>query len=57
MAEIGGLPGWIGTWVGKVVQVHLHGTASFNAHSSGPIRGTGPQLCRLRASKNVNSYQ
>jgi hypothetical protein len=57
MAESGGLPGWVGTWVGKVVQVHLHGAATFNAHSPGPIRGTGPQLCRLRASKNVTSYQ
>jgi hypothetical protein len=25
MAESGGLPGWVGAWVGKVVQVHLHG--------------------------------
>jgi hypothetical protein len=24
-AESGGLPGWVGAWVGKVVQVHLHG--------------------------------
>jgi hypothetical protein len=25
MAESGGLPGWVGAWVSKVVQVHLHG--------------------------------
>jgi hypothetical protein len=25
MAESGGLPGWVGAWVGKVVQVHVHG--------------------------------
>jgi hypothetical protein len=25
MAESGGLPGWVEAWVGKVVQVHVHG--------------------------------
>ena len=25
MAESGGLPAWVGAWVGKVVQVHVHG--------------------------------
>jgi hypothetical protein len=25
MAESGGLPAWVEAWVGKVVQVHLHG--------------------------------
>jgi hypothetical protein len=25
MAESGGLPGWVGAWVGKAVQVHVHG--------------------------------
>ena len=25
MAESGGLPAWVGSWVGKVVQVHVHG--------------------------------
>jgi hypothetical protein len=25
MAESSGLPGWVGAWVGKVVQVHVHG--------------------------------
>jgi hypothetical protein len=25
MAESGGLPSWVEAWVGKVVQVHLHG--------------------------------
>jgi hypothetical protein len=25
MAESGGLPAWVGSWVGKVVQVYVHG--------------------------------
>ena len=25
MAESGGLPAWVEAWVGKVVQVHVHG--------------------------------
>ena len=25
MAESGGLPGWVEAWVGKVVQVYVHG--------------------------------
>ena len=25
MAESGGLPSWVEAWVGKVVQVHVHG--------------------------------
>ena len=25
MAESGGLPAWLGLWVGKVVQVYVHG--------------------------------
>jgi hypothetical protein len=25
MAESDGLPGWVEAWVGKVVQVHVHG--------------------------------
>ena len=25
MAESGGLPAWVGSWVGKVVQVHVQG--------------------------------
>jgi len=25
MAENGGLPAWVAAWVGKVVQVHVHG--------------------------------
>ena len=25
MAESGGLPAWVGAWVGKVVRVHVHG--------------------------------
>ena len=25
MAESGGLPAWVQAWVGKVVQVHVHG--------------------------------
>jgi hypothetical protein len=25
MAESGGLPSWVGAWVGKVVQVYVHG--------------------------------
>jgi hypothetical protein len=25
MEESGGLPAWVGSWVGKVVQVHVHG--------------------------------
>jgi hypothetical protein len=25
MAESGGLPAWVAAWVGKVVQVHVHG--------------------------------
>jgi len=25
MAESGGLPSWVAAWVGKVVQVHVHG--------------------------------
>jgi hypothetical protein len=25
MVESGGLPAWVGSWVGKVVQVYVHG--------------------------------
>jgi hypothetical protein len=27
LAESGGVPGWVGAWVGKVVQVYVYGSS------------------------------
>jgi hypothetical protein len=42
MAESGGLPSWVEAWVGKVVQVHVHGDPD-------PLFGVLPVVCCNRS--------
>jgi hypothetical protein len=54
MAESGGLPAWVEAWVGKVVQVHVHGDPDPLFGVQDPVYGL-PRIRNRRGSRNSTS--